>query len=166
MRRAELVCFRRRWPALARGRAGPAQMTSHPWLSPSASMVAKVARARATAALRDLATVSAKRLGPRASVWPPLLAGLPALLRADSGRLLDAVGRVDVLSVLLELAGGSVDAARLERALVTLWLGLAGHPGLVSPLVLPGPFRERVVDPGAPRLLSLEEVRGLVATAQ
>ncbi len=140
-------------------------MTCHPWLAPSAAVVAKVARARATAVLRRLATVPAHRLGRHATAWDPLLAALPALLRSDSTRLLDAVGRVDVLSVLIQLADGPVDATRLERALVTLWLAIAGHPGLISPLALPGPFREQVVDPCTPRLLALGNVRGLIATA-
>jgi len=139
-------------------------MTSHPWLTPSASLAAKVARARAAAALRGLSAVPAHRLGACEAAWGPLVVALPALLRADSGRLLDAVGRVDVLPVLLQLATSSVDAEQLERALVTLWLGIAGHPGLTSPLALPGPFRARVVDPHTPRLLALGEVRGLIAT--
>ncbi|MFI5365354.1 MAG: glycosyltransferase [Candidatus Binatia bacterium] len=140
-------------------------MTSHPWLSPSASVVAKVARMRATAALRQLATAPLHQLGLLWPARPPLLAALPTLLRVDAGRVLHAVGRVDVLPVLLALADGPVDAGRVERALVTLWLGLAGHPGLASTLALPGPFRERVVDPGMPRLLALGDVRGLLATA-
>jgi hypothetical protein len=98
-------------------------MTSHPWLAPSASLVAKAARARAMAVLRQLPTVRANWLGQRAAAWPPLLAVLPALLRADAGRVLDAVGRPDVSSALLDLAHGCIDAARTERALVTLWLG-------------------------------------------
>jgi glycosyltransferase involved in cell wall biosynthesis len=139
---------------------------SHPWLSPSPALAAKVARARATAALRRLTKVPSTWLGPRASAWAPLLTALPALLRADAGRVLDAVGRVDVLPVLLELSSESVAAAPLERALVTLWLALAGHPGLASPLALPGPFSQGVVDPRTPRLLALGDVRGLAATAQ
>src|SRR5262249_36006291 len=66
----------------------------------------------------------------------------------------------------LELAEGPVAAGRVERALITLWLALAGHPGLTSPLALPGPFSQRVVDPGAPRILFLAEARGLIATTQ
>jgi hypothetical protein len=58
-----------------------------------------------------------------------------------------------------------VDDDRLERALQTLWLGLASHPGLASPLVLPGPFRAPVVDPGVARVLAFGDVRGLIATA-
>ena len=139
--------------------------TSHPWLPASAATAARVARSRATSVLRQLPTVTSKWLGRYSRAWPPLMAALPALLRSDSGRVMDAVGRVDVLSVLIALADGPVDAARLERALVTLWLGIAGHPGLTAPLALPGPFRELIVDPRAPRLLSLGEARGLVATA-
>jgi glycosyl transferase family 1 len=141
-------------------------MTSHPWLTPSAALTARVARARATAALRGLSGVPAHRLGTREAAWAPLLAALPALLRADSGHLLAVVARVDVLTPLIDLAAGSVDADRLERALVTLWLGIAGHRSLTSPLALAGPFRGRVVDPHAPRLLALGEARGLIATAQ
>jgi hypothetical protein len=142
--------------------AGPA----HPWLAPSAAVVAKVLRARAMAALRGLSTVRSVWLGPHAAAWQPLLAALPALLRADPGRVLDAAGRIDVLPVLLLLAHEAVDAAKIERALVTFWLGLAGHPGLTAPLVLPGPFSQRAVDPRAPRLLALADARGLVATAR
>jgi hypothetical protein len=141
------------------------QMMSHPWLSPSAAVVAAVVRARATAALRELGTVPLHRLGPHAPAWPRLLRALPGLLRASSERLIEAVGRVDVLAVLLDLQEEDpVDAGRLERALVTLWLGLAGHPGLTPPLALPGPFRGCVVDPHRPRLLALDGARGLIAT--
>lgn len=115
--------------------------------------------------LRQLPTVTVNWLGRYAPAWPPLVAAFPVLLRADSGRVLDAVGRVDVLPVLLALADGLVDGERLERALVTLWLGIAGHPGLTAPLGLPGPFSACVVDPVVPRLLDLGDARGLAATA-
>ena len=143
----------------------PARMASHRWLAPSPSVAAKLARARTVGALRTLAKVPPAWLGRRAGAWPPLMAALPTLLRSDPNRVLAAAGRVDVLPVLLELATDAVDAARLERALVTLWLGLAGHAGLASPLALPGPFDESVVDPHAPRLIKLGDARGLVATA-
>src|SRR5262249_55283950 len=80
--------------------------------------------------------------------------------------LLDAVGRLDVSSTVLDLGQGHVDDRRIERALVTLWLAIAGHPGLASPLALPGPFAERAVDPHAPRLIALGNVRGLVAATR
>jgi len=139
---------------------------SHPWLSPSGLVVADLTGKRAMEALRQLATIPASRLGPYASARPHLVAALPALLRMDSERVLGVVGRIDVLPVLLELATGRVDPGRIERALLTLWLGIAGHPGLVSPLALPGPFRERAVDPHAPRVIALGSVRGLAATAR
>lgn len=139
---------------------------SHAWLTPSSSTVARIAGKRAAAALRELAAVPLYSLGPRAAAWPPLLEVLPALLRADADRLLNVVARVDVLSVLLELPAGAVDAGRVERALVTLWLGIAAHPGLAAPLALPGPFRQRAVDPRAPRVIALGNVRGLIATAR
>src|SRR5262245_31438374 len=138
----------------------------HPWLTPSSATVIKLAARRATAALRELAAVPLYSLGPRAAAWPPLLEALPGLLRADTERLLTVVARVDVLSVLLELPSGRVDAARVERALVTLWLGIAAHPGLTAPLALPGPFGERAIDPNAPRVIALGNVRGLIATAR
>ena len=141
-------------------------MASHPWMAPSDALVTKVARARAKQALRELPALAPHCLGPRAPAWPRLLGALPALLRADAPRLLDAVARIDVLSVLLELPDGAVDGSRLERALVTLWLAVAGHPGLDSPLALPGPFGEPVVDPWAPRLLAFGGARGLIATAR
>lgn len=141
-------------------------MTPHPLLAPSAAHIAKLTRARATTALRGFSKILPDRLGPWGAAWRPLNEALPTLLRADGGRVLDAVSRVDVVPVLLELAVEPVDSQRLERALVTLWLGLAGHPGLTSGLVLSGPFRERVVDPFKPRLLELGDVRGLIATAR
>ncbi len=141
-------------------------MASHPWLPPSVALVKKIARARATGVLRKLGSVNASRLGPHAPAWRPFLAALPALLDADADGVLHAVGRVDVLPVLHDLTNGSVDADRLERALVTLWLAIAGNPGLASPLALPGPFATSVVDPGSPRLLALHNVRGIVATAR
>jgi hypothetical protein len=140
-------------------------MTSHPWLAPSAALARKVGRTRAAAALRQLSGIAPHRLGAHAAAWPPFLAALPTLLRTDADRVLDVVARVDVLSTLFELAASPVDADRLERALLTVWLGLAGHPGLRSPLVLPGPFRTPVLDPRLPRLLIFGDVRGLVATA-
>jgi hypothetical protein len=141
-------------------------MTAHPWLAPPATAAARVARARATAAVRGFAKILPARVGAWGQAWRALNDALPSLLRADGGRLLDAVGRVDVLPIMLELAVEPVDQARLERALVTLWLALAGHPGLVAPLVLSGPFSERVVDPSHPRVLLLGDVRGLITSAQ
>ena len=140
-------------------------MSAHPWLVPSAALVAKLRRTRAIAVLRALPAVPARRLGGRAAAWPPLVAALPALLRAEPARLLAAVGRVDVLPALQELVAGRVDDGRLEQALVVLWLAIAGHPGLAASLALPGPFRQRVVDPCAPRLLAFGDARGLAATA-
>lgn len=148
--------------------------TSHPWLSPNPATVAKIAARCATTLLRDLAQVPAHRLGARASAWPPLLRVLPVLLKTDSKRVLDAVCRVDALHALQDLAAGNigrlrfegaaVEGERLERALLTLWLGLAGHPGLSKPLVLPGPFHATVIDPHSPRLLAFGNVRALAAT--
>ena len=139
-------------------------MMPHSWLAPSVSVAAKLARARAASVLRKLSTVPLDRLGRHVGAWRSLAAALPTLLRIDAGRLLAVVGRVDVLTVLLELADEGVDGRRLDRALATLWLGIAGHPGLVSPLALTGPFSELLVDPNAPRLLMFGDVRGLVAT--
>ncbi|MFI5365357.1 MAG: glycosyltransferase [Candidatus Binatia bacterium] len=141
-------------------------MTRHPWLPPAAPLAQKVARARATVALRHLASIPPARLGRHAAAWQRLLAALPAMLRSDRSHVLDAVSRLDVLPVLFELADTGADADRLERALLTLWIGLAGHPALTSPLALPGPFTENVVDPTMPRLIALGNVRGLLVTAQ
>lgn len=141
-------------------------MASHPWLSPQPSLVVDVGRKHASNLLRRLARVNAEKLGTRAGAWPPLLAAIPAMLDADREYLLDAFRRGDVLPVLQQLTSGPVDALRLERALLVLWLRLAGHPGLTAPLALPGPFRVHVVDPRAPRLLNFAGVRGLVATAR
>jgi glycosyl transferase family 1 len=140
-------------------------MTSHPWLKPSDALVAKVVRTRVRQALRTLPAIPRNRLGRHGPPWSSLLAALPAVLRTQPERLFSAAARVDVLSALLDLATGPIDDQRAERALVTLWLGLAGHPGLDSPLALPGPFGTRVVDPHAPRALELNGARGLVATA-
>ncbi len=146
--------------------AAEAEMGAHLWLIPSATLVTKVRHARARTLLRLLPSIPANRLGAWAAAWPPLLSALPALLREDPARLLDAVGRVDVLAALQTLTQPHGDAGRIERGLVTLWLALAGHPGLIKPIALPGPFRERVVDPGAPRLVAFGDVRGLAATAR
>lgn len=140
-------------------------MQTHPWLTPSASLVATVTRACAATAVRRLASVPARRLEAWASAWSTLLAALPALLQADTERVLAAIAPIDVLPVMAELPDRAIATERLERALVTLWLGLAGHPGLASPLALPGPFRTRVVDRHA-RLLAFGHVRGLGATAR
>jgi hypothetical protein len=141
-------------------------MADHPWLPPSAALFAEVAHARARALLERLSSIPQHRLGFRAAAWPLLLNAVPGLLREDSAWLLDAISRVDVFSALQALRNDRPDASRVERGLVTLWLALAGHPGLRSPLVLPGPFSQRVVDPHAPRLLALGDVRGLGATAR
>ena len=141
-------------------------MTPQELLAPPAETVARVARAVATAALRGLVRVPPRRLGPFSDAWPPLLEALPALLRSDARRVLSAVGRVDVLPVLVQLAAGELQNVHLERALATLWLGIAGHPGLTSALLLRGPFRCTVVDPHAARQLALGNVRGVVATAR
>src|SRR5690348_16105625 len=130
-------------------------MTPHPWLSAPDALVARVARARATAALRGLPRVPSNRLGTHAAEWQQFLAILPALLRTGAPRVLGAVGRVDVLPVLLELPAEPVDRDRLERALLTLWLAIAGHPGLGSPIAFRVAFPQRVVDPAAPRILAL-----------
>ncbi len=135
-------------------------------LRPSASLIDSVARARATAAVRGLASVPPSHLGPYAAAWTSLLAAMPGLLQADAARALAVVARVDVLPVLSVLTDTAVAPERLERALLTLWLGLAGHPGLASPLALPGPFRVAIVDPRAPRLLVFGAVRGLGTTAR
>jgi hypothetical protein len=142
-------------------------MRTHPWLPPSRQLTAKVTRLQATGVLRELANVPGAALGARAAAWLALMRALPALLRTDPRLVLEAVARVDVLAVLQELSSNArVDPGRLERALMTLWLALARHPGLTAPLVLPGPFSQTVVDPRAPRLLALPDVRGLAATAE
>jgi hypothetical protein len=141
-------------------------MAAHPWLSPSTALVAKVVRARVVALLRKLPAVRAEWLGAYARSWQALQVALPALLRADKERVFAAVARVDVLPALLDLTDGPIEAVRLERALVTFWLGIAGHPALTSPLALSGPFRVRVVDPSVPRVLVLGDSRGLAATAR
>ncbi len=141
-------------------------MTTHPWLAPSAADVTNVARTRATSALRGFPKILAAGLGSWAPAWRALGEALPNLLRTDAGRVLSAVSRVDVLPVLLDLPTDLVEPSKLERALVTLWLALAGHPGLIPPLMLPGPFRQRVIDPTTPRVLELGDIRGLVATAR
>lgn len=118
-------------------------------------------------ALRALAELPAARFGHRAGAWQALVSTLPALLRADADRVLDAVGRVDALSAF-DGAGEAVrdDHHQVERALVALWVGLAGHPGLRAELTLPGPFPARFVDPHAPRVLALDRARALLATAR
>ena len=95
-------------------------MRSHPWLPPSRQLTAKIARAQATAVLRQLAYVPTALLGARAAGWPAFMSALPKLLRTDRGLVLDAVARVDVLAALRDLPLAPVDPARPERALITL----------------------------------------------
>jgi hypothetical protein len=71
-----------------------------------------------------------------------------------------------VLSTLHELVDRDVNGSRLERAVLALWMALAGHRGLTAPLALPGPFRQRVVDPKSARLIEFGDVRGIAATAR
>src|SRR5207245_7430813 len=59
----------------------PTDMRSHPWLPPSRRLTAKIARAQATAVLRQLAYVPTASLGARAAGWPAFMSALPKLLR-------------------------------------------------------------------------------------
>lgn len=129
-------------------------------------MAAQVMRERAKAVLRALATTASRAFGTHENARQQVVNALPALLRTDAARLFAAVSRIDVTSAILDVGDGERDPARIERALVTLWLGIAGHPGLAAPLILPGPFRESVVDPRQPRRLAFGAVRGIAATAR
>jgi hypothetical protein len=135
-------------------------------LPPSPALAEQVAQTRARALLEKIPAVPPHRLGPHADAWSRLVATLPALLRSDSNRLLAALHRVDVYSTLAALAHDRIGAPEVERALTTLYIALARHPGLTSPLILPGPLRERTVHPFAPRIVELGNVRGLAATAR
>src|SRR5947208_14376351 len=75
----------------------PTDMRSHPWLPPSRQLTAKIARAQATAVLRQLAYLPTAALGARAAGLPALMSALPNLLRTDPGLVLDAAARADVL---------------------------------------------------------------------
>src|SRR5438132_8808990 len=139
---------------------------SHPWLAPPPALIADVVCAAARDAVRAMSLIPARGLGRYADAWTRLIAALPQLLRSDSGAVFDAVTRVDVLSTVQELVDRDVDQLRLERAVLALWMALAGHRGLSVPLALPGPFRQRVVDKKTARLIELGDVRGIAATAR
>ena len=139
---------------------------SHPWLAPPPALIADVVAATAREAVRAMSLIPVRGLARYAEAWTRLVAALPELLRSDSGAVFDAVSRVDVLSTVQELVDRDVNEARLERAVLTLWMALAGHRGLTAPLALPGPFRQRVVDPKTARLIELGDVRGVAATAR
>ena len=116
---------------------------SHPWLAPPPALIADVVAATARDTVRAMSLIPVRGLGRYAEAWTRLLAALPELLRSDSGAVFDAVTRVDVLSTVQELVDRDVDEPRLERAVLALWMALAGHRGLTAPLALPGPFRRR-----------------------
>lgn len=139
---------------------------SHPWLAPPPALIADVVAATARDVTQALSLIPLRGLGRYAEAWTRLIAALPELLRSDSGALFDAVTRVDVLSTMQELVDRDVDAPKVERALLALWMALAGHRGLTSPLALPGPFRQRVVDAKSARLIELGDVRGIAATTR
>ena len=139
---------------------------SHPWLAPPPALIADVVCAAARDAMRAMSLIPVRGLGRYAEAWTRLIAALPQLLRTDSGAVFDAVTRVDVLSTVQELVDRDVDEPRLERAVLALWMALAGHRGLTAPLALPGPFRQRVVDKKTARLIELGDVRGIAATAR
>src|SRR2546428_664760 len=138
---------------------------SHPWLAPPPALIADVVCAAARDAVRAMWWIPVRGLGRYAEAWTRLIAALPELLRSDSGTVFDAVTRVDVLSTVQELVDRDVDGPRLERAVLALWMALAGHRGLTAPLALPGPFRGRAVDAKTARLIELGDVRGAAAVA-
>src|SRR3989442_5382100 len=150
------------------GRRDGRQLTrmSHPWLAPPPALIADVVGAAARDAVRAMSLIPVRGLGRYGEAWTRLIAALPQLLRSDSGAVFDAVTRVDVLSTVQELVDRDVDQVRLERAVLALWMALAGHRGLTVPLALPGPFRQRVVDAKTARLIELGDVRGIAATAR
>src|SRR5689334_20983127 len=117
---------------------------SHPWLAPPRAVVADVVAATATAGVRDMSLIPLRTLGRYAEAWTRLIAALPDLLRTDSAAVSDAVTRVDVLTTVQDLVDRDVSEPRMQRALLVLWMALAGHRGLIVPLALPGPFRQRV----------------------
>src|SRR5256885_15270801 len=139
---------------------------SHPWLAPPPALIADVVGAAARDAVRAMSLIPVRGLGRYAEAWTRLIAALPQLLRTDSGAVFDGVTRVDVLSTVQELVDRDGDEPRLERAVLALWMALADHRGLTAPLALPGPFRQRVVDPKTARLIELGDVRGVAATAR
>jgi glycosyltransferase involved in cell wall biosynthesis len=139
---------------------------SHPWFAPPPALIADVVAATARDAVQAISLIPLRGLGRYAEAWTRLITALPELLRSDSGAVFDAVTRVDVLSTVQELVDGDVDEPRLERAVLALWMALAGHRGLTAPLALPGPFRQRVVDAKTARLIELGDVRGVAATAR
>src|SRR5690242_1654677 len=139
---------------------------SHPWLAPRPALIADVVAATARGVVRDMSSIQPVCLGRYADAWSRMIAALPDLLRSDSAALFDAITRVDVLATVQELVHRRVNEPRLERAVLALWLSLAGHRGLTAPLALPGPFRQRVVDPTGGRLIEFGDVRGIAATAR
>ena len=141
-------------------------MSQHPWLAPPSKLVADVVAATARDAVEAMRLIPLRGLGRHADAWTRLIAALPQLLESDATTVFDAVTRVDVLSTVHELVDREVDEPRVERAVLALWMALAGHRGLTAPLALPGPFRQRVVDPKSARLIELGHVRGIAATAR
>jgi hypothetical protein len=139
---------------------------SHPWLAPPRELIADVVAATARDGVRNISLIPLRALGGYAEAWTRLVAALPDLLRSDSAAVFDAVTRVDVLSTLRELVDRGVNEPRLQRTVLALWMALAGHRALTSPLALPGPFRQRIVDPKTGRLIELGAVRGIAATAR
>src|SRR5438874_3549191 len=100
---------------------------SHPWLAPPRALIADVVRTTATDTVRAMSLIPLRRLGRYAEAWTRLIAALPELVRTDSAAVFDAVTCVDVLSTVQELVDRDVNEPRLERALVGLWMALAGH---------------------------------------
>lgn len=139
---------------------------SHPWLAPPPALIADVVAATAREAMQAMSLIPLRALGRYADAWKRLIAALPELLRSDSGAVLDAVTRIDVFTTVQELVDRDVDEPRVERALLALWLALAGHRGLTAPLALAGPFRQRVVDAKTARLIEFRDVRGIAATSR
>ena len=139
---------------------------SHPWLAPPRALIADVLAATARDVVRDMSSIPLRSLGRYADAWTRLVAALPNLLASDPDAVFDAVTGIDVLSTVQDLVDGDVNEPRLERAVLALWMALAGHRGLTAPLALPGPFRQRVVDPKSARLIELGDVRGIAATAR
>src|SRR5690349_16566198 len=125
---------------------------SHPWLAPTRALVSDVVAATAKDVVRDVSSIPRRSMGRYGDAWSRLVAALPELLQSDAAAVFDAVTRVDVLSTVQEVVARGVNEARLDRTVVTLWMALAGHRGLTTPLALPGPFRQRVVDPKSGRL--------------
>jgi hypothetical protein len=141
-------------------------MSQHPWLAPPPPLIAEVVAATARHAVAAMRLIPLRGLGRYAEAWTRMIAALPELLRSDAGAVFDAVTRVDVLSTIQELVDRDRAEPRVERAVLALWMALAGHRGLTAPLALPGPFRQRVVDTKTARLIALGDVRGIAATAR